>query len=518
MAEEAGPTTTLEVERKFRIHGLFRLGSVRLADDWALGEPGRDTLDATYFDTADLRLSRARLTLRRRVGGADEGWHLKVPAGVDAREEITLPLADRAADEPPHLLTDLVLPYVRRAPVEPVARLVTDRTTYPVVDPSGATRARLTDDSVSVYDGAHVAARFRELEVELVAGADDEVMDVMSAALTSAGAVEGGTISKVSRALGPLATAPPDIPDAEGVYPQDPARLAVLGLIRRHSRSLLVNDVAVRRDLPDSVHQMRVAARRLRSGLKVFAPVLDVERTEPLRAELAWLASALGEVRDREVLHERLLRDLDRIGADPHLELDIRPARRLVDGTFAGEESDARAAVLEALRSTRYLELLDALAVAAAAAPTVGAAEQPCGQVLPSLVRRAWKRLARDVRTLDVDGSDDDWHETRIAAKKARYSCEAVEPVFGKPARLLAERAEIVTELLGEHQDASMAADAVRRLAGQPRVPARTAFVLGVLCAEQRAAVARTRQELLAAWPEVSRARWRRWLSATDHR
>ena len=49
-------------------------------------------LSATYYDTADLRLLRSRMTLRRRRGGSDAGWHLKLPAGADSRDEVRHPL------------------------------------------------------------------------------------------------------------------------------------------------------------------------------------------------------------------------------------------------------------------------------------------------------------------------------------------------------------------------------------------------------------------------------------------
>ena len=88
-----------------------------------------------------------------------------------------------------------------------------------------------------------------------------------------------------------------------------------------------------------------------------------------------------------------------------------------------------RADVDAALSSARYVALLDAL-VAAAQPHLTEAATVPAEEVLPPLVT-AWKRLARDVGRLELDGSDHDWHETRIAAKKMRYATEALVPVFG---------------------------------------------------------------------------------------
>ncbi len=509
--DDRRPTRSVEVERKFRVHGLFRLPEISLADGGGLGDGTVTVLTAAYLDTDDLRLARSRVTLRRREGGSDEGWHLKLPLRAETREELTVPLDRGTTAVPPQELSDLVLSLTRSAPLENVATLRTERTTYPVLDASGVLLASLTDDSVSVLDGHRTVAQFREIEVELVGG-DDAVLDEVGEVLTGAGALPGGTVSKVGRALGPLATADPDVPEPGEVTPGDPARMAVQAHLARNTRALLAHDVGVRRDKPDSVHQMRVAARRLRSGLKVFEPLLDPTVTRPLRAELAWLAGVLGEVRDREVLRDRLLRDLDRISTDPAIEVETTAARRLVRSSMTTGMTGARATVLDALRSQRYLALLDDLVSTCADPPVVAAADQPCSEALPPLVRRSWRRLARDVEALRADGPDAEWHETRIAAKRARYACEAVEPVFGKPARRLAARVELVTELLGEHQDAALAADTVRSLASRKQLAGSTGFALGILHSLQREAVDASRDELVRIWPEVSRRHWRVWL------
>ena len=159
-----------------------------------------------------------------------------------------------------------------------------------------------------------MAARFREIEIEpLVEGA-------------AAGAGRrraGGRAVRAwhhgphaSTVLGPVTQEPPDVPEPQIVGPEDPAGAAVTAHIRRHARAFLLQDVRVRRDLPDSVHQMRVAARRLRSGLKVFEPMLDVEWAEALRTELGWIAGELGVSRDTEVLQARIDLHADEVGED----------------------------------------------------------------------------------------------------------------------------------------------------------------------------------------------------------
>lgn len=505
------PTAVREVERKFMVPAGFALPDL----DGAAPAPPRVTrLTATYYDTADLRLARDGVTLRRRTGGDDAGWHLKLPVlggPAGARDELALPLSAGRPAAPPRQLRELVTAFAREAPLVPVATLVTERRTVPLRDPGGRPLAEVVDDTVSVVDGDHEAARFREVEVE-DRGGGPAVLDAVARQLLAAGAVGGEFLAKAARALGPAATAPPDVPAPDPVRPGDPAREAVRAHLRAQVRALQQQDPRVRRDLPDAVHQMRVAARRLRSTLKAFRPLLDAGPVDRLRAELAWLAGELGAARDREVLLARLQRDLDRLAAAAPDDPGPPAAARVVRRELAADLASGRDQALAALRSPRYVALLGALVAACADPPTGPAAAQPAARALPPLVAAEWRRLARRVADLDPEGPDEPWHEARIAAKRARYAAEACVPVFGAPARRLARRLSQVTELLGEHQDAAVASQAVTELAATPRLGGRAGFALGLLHGAQRAAAARARADLLARWPEVSRRRWRRWL------
>jgi inorganic triphosphatase YgiF len=530
------------VERKLRIHALYQLPELTGVGPVAQVRPHPAlTLVATYYDTGDLRLAREKVTLRRREGGEDDGWHLKLPSddgAPGARDEVRLPLdsvpaaAPGSAAAPPAELLSLVLGLTRGRPVEAVATLRTERIPRELVAADGRVIAELTDDSVSVLDGTLVAGKFRELEVESRVGTEAEI-DAVVAALVAGGAVEGGLPSKAVRALGPAAMAPPDVARPGKVRPQDSAGDALRAHLARHTRALVDQDLRRRRDLPDAVHQVRVAARRLRSGLKVFGPLVDRAWADGLRTELAWIAAELGEVRDREVLEERLLRDLAALpsqqpgaptgadsgtaGIDRTDARDVAAAMSVVRRDFDDARARAAAEVDEAMSSARYLALLDALVEAARAPRLTEAADASCEQALPPLVRKAWRRLAREADLLELDGTDDSWHEVRISGKRARYAVEALVPVFGEPAKEFAKRLERVTELLGEHQDAVIAADTCRRLAGGRRVTGTTGFVLGLLHEAERAAATGTRHEFATVWPQVSRREHRGWLE-TGHR
>jgi inorganic triphosphatase YgiF len=547
----ADTETYREVEHKLRVHGLYRMPDLAAAAPDVVAsvrtEPPVDHT-AVYYDTGDLRLARSHVTLRRREGGIDDGWHLKLPAeetsdgtrDAAVRDEVRVPLDE--ATSPPGALRDLVLGLTRGAELEPVATLRTERRPYTVLAPDGRAVAEVTDDTVSVLDGPHVAARFRELEVESRDGTDTEIAAVV-AALVESGAVEGGLPSKAVRALGPAATAPPDVPTPKSVGavgPKEPAGNAVRAHLAKNATAFLAQDLRVRRGLPDSVHQMRVAARRLRSGLKVFAPLVDPAWAGRLRDELKWFASELGQVRDLEVLEDRMLRDLaalpsaapepvatpagtavgdgtphpGRAGSDATDRRDVAAAQAVVRKDFDARLPVVRTELAEAMTSRRYVELLDLLVDGTQHPVLTEDADQPAAEVLPPLMTKAWHRLAKDAKGLDQDGTDESWHETRIAAKRARYAAEALTPVFGSVAKSLAKDLEQVTELLGEHQDAVIAGRTARELAAGRRVTGTTGFVLGLLHAAERDSVREARRSFARVWPKVRKAKGTHRLAA----
>src|SRR5688500_6054098 len=190
-----------EVERKYVADDGFQLppltnliagtdgGRDRQVTPVVEGEPVRQRLAAVYFDTADLRLATAGLTLRRRTGGDDAGWHLKVPAGPNTRSEIRQPLG-RAARTVPAALQRMVWARTLGSALRPVAEIVTDRTVRRLVDATGHVVAEVADDRVTARrllptegpgDAAGAATSWREIEVELARGDGDGDGDLLSA-------------------------------------------------------------------------------------------------------------------------------------------------------------------------------------------------------------------------------------------------------------------------------------------------------------------------------------------------
>jgi CHAD domain-containing protein len=491
-------------EQTLRVHALFRLPPLHevVPDLAKLEQQPTQTLTEVTFDSEDLRLFRWGVTLQRGTGGDADGWQLLLPVeghgGAD-HDEVLLPASADDVLEVPQALRDIVTPLLREAPLVPVATLRTERTPFLLIDVDGERVAELVDDTVSILDGEHVAARFRELAVLSTDAAATELLAAVGEVLIEHGAVLGGG-SRAANALGPRASAAPDVVLRGPVCPADPAADAVRAHLALQAQRFLLQDVRVRRDLPDSVHQMRVAARRLRSGLKVFGPLLDPEWAGQLREELGWAAGELGKARDTEVLLARLDDHADELPP-----ADAQLATEALERVLRAQLAEARAEALASLRSQRHLQLLEQLVDAVHHPRLTELANEPCGEVLPPMVDKAFRRLARDVKDLRIEGAAEPWHETRIAGKKARYAAELVQPVFGAPAKRLAKALAGVTEVLGDHQDCYVAQQELRRIARREDIDGATGFALGLLHAAEEEREMSLRDDFVALWPAVQK-------------
>jgi inorganic triphosphatase YgiF len=194
------PTEHLETELKFEVGPGFVVPDLSgLVDRSGVTEPEVRTLEARYFDTADLRLSAAKITLRRRTGGTDAGWHLKLPAGAGSRRELGAPLG--SAQSVPAELASLVSDQVGDQPLQVVAVLETRRTVRNIVAPGGEILAEVADDQVTGRaPGPAEPLTWREIEVELVSGGP-QILAAARSRLTAAGARLSDSPSKLSRVL-----------------------------------------------------------------------------------------------------------------------------------------------------------------------------------------------------------------------------------------------------------------------------------------------------------------------------
>ena len=500
------PHRAVEVEHKFEIPAGFALPDLAgLPGVGSVAAPLTESLDATYFDSPDLRLALARHTLRRRTGGHDAGWHLKQPRTDGARDELHVPLGRSTRAVPPQLRT-LVEVYLRGAALGPVVRLTTERTVHRLLDAAGDVLAEIAVDDVSAATPsargrAVTTSSWHEVEVELVVG-DAKLLKAVGKRLRAAGATRSASPSKLSRALGDrlverLAARPALVRPPEGS-----GAAVIHAYLSEQVAHLLEHDPLVRLDEDDAVHQMRVACRRLRSLLGTFRPLFDRAVTDPIRDELAWLGNELGAARDAEVTRDHLLG----IAIAQPAELLVGPVLERIRTTLDARYRAAHDEALRELGSPRYFALLDTLDQLVAAPPLTEAAAQDADEALRPLVRRTWTRTRRLVAAADTaSGAEHDLllHDVRKSAKRARYAGDALVDAFGKDAKRYAGRMAAIQEALGDHQDSVVIREQLLELAAAAAAAGENAFSYGRLHALEQARADRTEGAFGVAWAQL---------------
>jgi inorganic triphosphatase YgiF len=386
----------LEVERKFEVldstvtpsfNGLASIAGVKRAP--------MQTLHAVYYDTPGRGLAAHHITLRRRTGGTDAGWHLKLPSGPAARTEVRTELGHGGDDEVPAELRDVVLAIVRDLRLAPTARITTSRTIDVLSGSDGNALAEFCDDHVTASaDGEETEQRWREWELELVedavagGGADEQLLARLSNRLHDAGAAPAEHASKLARVLGSSVSA-----QTLAVGSDDSVHRAVAEQIE----ALLTWDRAVRADVEDSVHQMRVTIRTIRSLLQASASGFGLSDDAGILDELRELAAVLGTARDADVLADRYQRALDELPKDV-----VRgPVRaRLVDVAHQRYRAGLRKS-LNAMRSERYFRLLDALDALLAAESAALAVDEE--QLAEATIEDGYKRVRKRAKPRSTD-------------------------------------------------------------------------------------------------------------------
>ncbi|MFI8503115.1 CHAD domain-containing protein [Streptomyces sp. NPDC085524] len=304
----------------------------------------------------------------------------------------------------------------------------------------------------------------------------------------------------------------PTAGDVLGVYLTSQAT-AFLRALRLHDAGAAgVSDSG---ESSEAARGLRGAARRISGSLATFRGVTESSWADGLRTELVWLSTTLADEHAYAARLTRLMDALHRLSGSSSAEL---PAPRAGGGTGALTVGSARAgallerqltlartrahsATLQALGSSRFHAVADAVAVLASEVPlNLVAARGRVSEVLAPLAEVAENRLAAAVAALppadrshpydcDHDGL---WHEVRRLLRTHRYAREALG---GDVARLAA-----AGEALDRHRDAAEAAAASATAARTPRIAPATAYALGVLHADQRHEVEAARAEFQAIW------------------
>ncbi|SFW80667.1 CYTH and CHAD domain-containing protein [Amycolatopsis australiensis] len=503
----AAPSSVTERERKYEVaagSGVPRL--VGVAGVATQDDPVEEILDASYYDTETFRLARGGITLRRRVGGHDAGWHLKLPVSADERQEIRLPLGGDP-HKVPGRLRRLVRAYTLGEKLVPIAHLRTDRFAHRLADAGGRTVATLTDDHLTGEAGGETARldEWRELELELDPATEPGRLGEFDRALAEAGATASPWPSKLRRLIGDRVPSPPRArrkPTAGDV---------VLASLREHYGDLRRADVGVRLDAADSVHRMRVATRKLRSSLRTFGSIVDKDATAPLAAELKWLGRQLSPARDVEVGERRLREQL----GDVPSELVFGPLRQYLTRQFAREAEEGRARVMAALTGKRYLNLLRALDTVVEEPPLTARAGKPAKSALRKPLRKAAKRLRHAegaTEGLEDRELEKALHEVRKKAKRARYAADTVKPVYGKKLRKWRKNVKAVQQTLGEHQDTVVGRDVLHHLTIAGHGEGQNTFTFGMLYAGDAARAERLRETFARRWRRLEKGGRPGWL------
>ena len=223
----SAPDSSLEIERKYAVGAGFVLPDLSAVPGVAaVTGPDVYHLTAVYLDTSGMDLAAARITLRRRTGGTDAGWHLKLPAGTETRREVHAPLGP-GGEPVPEELSSMVAEWTRGQPLRPIARLQTTRTVRRLTDAAGQVLAEVADDEVtgSVPDQEacdthappdpaawRTATAWREVEIELGRGPAG-LLDEAGRLLLEAGAWPSPSASKLRQVLD---SARPQGPQAPG--------------------------------------------------------------------------------------------------------------------------------------------------------------------------------------------------------------------------------------------------------------------------------------------------------------
>ncbi|MDX3314039.1 CYTH and CHAD domain-containing protein [Streptomyces sp. ME08-AFT2] len=532
--------TKREIERKYESDDSGLPDLTGVAGVASVLDQGVAELDATYYDTSDLRLAAAAITLRRRTGGSDAGWHLKLPVAAGVRDEIRAPLSDTVPEE----LAGLVRARVREGQLVPVVRLRSDRDVRHLLDAKGRLLAEASVDAVRAdrLFGGEGSAQWTEIEVELADGGDPALLDKLEKRLRKAGVRPSQSASKLARALAETAprkkrarakaaaegddgatAAAKGKGDAKGkggakgtsaveanrtgrrAPDQEPVTAGdhVLAYARAQRDAILALDPAVRQDTEDAVHDLRVATRRLRSTFRSFRKVLDRAVTDPIGVELKWLAGELGVGRDQEVLAERLT---DGLADLPHTLVSGPVGERLRTWAEA-QHHGSRRRLLGVLDSARYLTLLDTLDAFVADPPLRTAAEGKPAKVLARAVRKDLQKVSDLVEQALAappgHDRDEGLHEARKKAKRTRYAAETATPAIGGPAKALAKSMKSLQSLLGEHQDSVMARQTLRELSAVAHAAGESAFTYGLLYGREERRAELVEKELPAVWERI---------------
>ena len=512
-----------EVEAKLRVpreRDLRAIAALTHVGTYPLRARDTALLHSLYVDTANLTLARHGVALRLRQHGsrweATAKWAGRVEGSLHERPELTVELAAPPAipfalpDGP--LQTHLAALVAGRA-LAPI--LITDihRRRFDVLAPEGTngdeSLAELSLDRVHLRAPQKPAAdtAYCEVEIERLHGQTQEVAE-LAQRLQSQFKLTPSADSKFARGL-KLVYGTEGLRGGESrVRAGDTVEQAARSVVGRHLRRLREHDPGTRiGEDPEALHDMRVATRRLRAAVRIFAPALPARVERELRDELRWLGQLLGGVRDLDVQLEHL----DAFAAQSPVSGRAGLAR--FRDYLEAERLRRRGPMLEGLDSRRYFRLLVRLEDFAAGRVRLGkrntVAQAPVAVIGRRAIKKAFRGLIKRGDKIGAAPTPEDLHVLRIRAKRLRYLFEFLIDAVGKEGGRFVKRLTRLQDLLGTYHDAVVADDHIRLYLERPgaRLDAGQRRALMALVEGQRRLAEDTRRRFRRAWDRFSSAR-----------
>ncbi|HET7737900.1 MAG TPA: CHAD domain-containing protein [Tepidiformaceae bacterium] len=519
------PADHIEVEWQFAaldVRPVARwLESAAVPPGYTLARGPRKELDDTYYDTPDWRVHRANFTARVRKSGEKLELTLKAMAAAEAamrsRRELNEPLStDQVADElsAPGAARAALRAISGRRPLRAIFHLHTSRQIFGLADADGELGEVALDETAITVGPDEPPARLVRVEVEVAADAVKRARPFVDALVAACSLSPAGP-SKFESALIATGQAVPPVTDLgpTTITPEMTAGEVAFAVMRKHFAVFLQNEPGTRlgEDI-EALHDMRVATRRLRAAMSAFRPFIS-PRLEATRLELGWVGTSLGEVRDLDVQIERMEEWRGTFDSAALDELEaLLDSRRVA----------ARKRMLAALDSRRYDLLVERFSAILRRGParTYAPGRVPILAVAPDLIERRYRRLRKGGDGIRKDSAAAAYHALRIEGKKLRYALEFVGPIYGEQALAFARRVTALQDLLGLHQDADVAQDMLREMAGSAgrRLSPGTVLTMGMIAERYRSHAAELRQGFPGVYRSLRGKEWDRLVRSMEKR
>ncbi len=506
----------IEVEWQFGAENIAPVtGWLRAAavPGYTVTPAGAKDVRDTYFDTADWRFTRGRYTLRIRKKKDGAEATLKAAGGYSggmrSRRELTEQVGapdGGAIEAAPGTVGETVRLIAGRKPLHPLFDLQQHRELFMLADGAG-TIGEISADETEIVAPGKPPVKLVRVEVEVEQDAIERARRFVEVFVVATGLVEAPA-SKFESAIaasGMRPSGPETDLGATAVLASSTAAEAAYAILRKHFAAFVTNEPGTRvgEDI-EGLHDMRVAARRLRAAMSAFRPYLPAA-WERIRLQLGWVAAVLGEVRDLDVQLERM--------AEWRAESDPAASAALdgVEALLAAQRVRARKRMLAALDSRRFELLVARIAAALRRGPGSRPIEgrEPVTAVAPGVIDKRYRRLRKMGDAINGSSPASSYHALRIDGKKLRYACEFFGPVYGEPATNFARQVTALQDVLGLHQDAEVAVTMLHDMAARNgrRLGPETLLAMGAIAERYR----RHAGELRAQFPSVYKPLAKEW-------